>query len=597
MGLEYKRLLSLIDFAKESAKLKDNPVYDVASHNMFHEYEHNLQGLPGLHFNVNYEGDEIWLVVDRLRETKAPIPKKPLLSLWLEVSNNPEKKPFLKVSVEFSKLLDARFIVLEKESDHINIDKLVLLHDFSQASEVESQLNAYIITQWTLWAEEEKKRRRNIQFYAKLFTLKQQLEGAITDSPLEVAWGVGMAIWNTNNSKICYPLITRLINITLNDESMAIEIRPRDIESRLEIDIYTAADNLGITELEKEYKNFITKTTQTFSPFDSSTFDSILRCAVGCLDSKGIYWPVETTADDRKLPSTTEVLQITDTWVIVARPRSKNQFVQDLECFKSSLENEMSVTLPNAIMAILKEPANINEDERFPNFRGVSMVHGYNGGVDESKSKVSDLYFPMAFNDEQVRIVQMLECYDGVVVQGPPGTGKTHTIANIIAHYFALGKRVLVTSMKESALTVLRDKLPEEIRPLAISLLSNEQEGMKQFEYAIDRISSEIQVINKNAYREEIIHLEQKIDELHGKLASIDRKVTEWAKKNLNPIILDKESIMPVDAANEVIKGQGQYEWLEDKLTPENSSLFTDTDIARLREARREAATYTNCNN
>lgn len=170
--------------------------------------------------------------------------------------------------------------------------------------------------------------------------------------------------------------------------------------------------------------------------------------------------------------------------------------------------------------------------------------------------------------------------------------GKHILLPNIIAHYFALGKRVLVTSMKESALTVLRDKLPEEIRPLAISLLSNEQEGMKQFEYAIDRISSEIQVINKNAYREEIIHLEQKIDELHGKLASIDRKVTEWAKKNLNPIILDKESIMPVDAANEVIKGQGQYEWLEDKLTPENSSLFTDTDIARLREARREAATY-----
>jgi len=32
MGLEYERLLSLIDFAKESAKLKDNPVYDVASH-------------------------------------------------------------------------------------------------------------------------------------------------------------------------------------------------------------------------------------------------------------------------------------------------------------------------------------------------------------------------------------------------------------------------------------------------------------------------------------------------------------------------------------------------------------------------------------
>jgi Cdc6-like AAA superfamily ATPase len=178
---------------------------------------------------------------------------------------------------------------------------------------------------------------------------------------------------------------------------------------------------------------------------------------------------------------------------LLARPRSKNLFVQDLERFKSDLENEMDFLLPNAIMAVLTEPANINEDITLPSFRGISMVHGYEGGSGDSGGKVADLYFPMAFNDEQVRIVQMLERYDGVVVQGPPGTGKTHTIANIIAHYFALGKRVLVTSMKEPALAVLRDKLPEEIRPLAISLLSNEQEGMKQFEDAISRIASEIQ--------------------------------------------------------------------------------------------------------
>lgn len=71
----------------------------------------------------------------------------------------------------------------------------------------------------------------------------------------------------------------------------------------------------------------------------------------------------------------------------------------------------------------------------------------------------------MPYNDEQVQIVQMLDHHDGVVVQGPPGTGKTHTIANVISHYLASGKRVLVTSMKDPALAVLQEKLPEEIRP------------------------------------------------------------------------------------------------------------------------------------
>jgi superfamily I DNA and/or RNA helicase len=246
---------------------------------------------------------------------------------------------------------------------------------------------------------------------------------------------------------------------------------------------------------------------------------------------------------------------------------------------------------PKAILAVLTEPANTNEEITLPSFRGLSMVHGDEGCPNESSGKkAADLYFPMPFNDEQVRIVQMLEKYDGVVVQGPPGTGKTHTIANIISHYFALGKRVLVTSMKEPALAVLRDKLPEEIRPLAISLLSNEQEGMKQFEHAICRIASEIQVINKADYRREIGQLEQSIDGLHGTIARVDRKVMEWAKKNLNPILMDNESITPVDAANEVVKGQGQYEWLEDKLLPENIPQFSNADVARLREARREAA-------
>jgi len=586
MEIKHKRLLSLIEFAKESAKLKGDPIRDVAKHT-FCEYEHNLQGLPGLHFNEGGEEDEIWLIVDRIKETNPPIPKNPLLKLWLEVSNSPLKEPSLKPAIEFSKLLDAGLIKPNKKNTLLESEKLVFLQEFEQILEVESQFKAYVITQWIIWAVEEKKRRRNIQLYGKLFTLKQQLEGSITDAEVEIAWGIGMAVWNMEkDNKISYPLISCLVDITINDESMAIEIRPRHAEARLELDIYTAADNPGTTELEKAHKDFIAKATQTFSPFDSSTFDGILRSAVACLDSKGVYWPAETTGDDRKLPPASEELKVTDTWVLVARPRSKNLFVQDLERFKSDLENKKDLILPQAIMALLTEPANTNEDVVLPSFRGISMVSGYEGESVESGKKVADLYFPMAFNDEQVRIVQMLDQYDGVVVQGPPGTGKTHTIANIISHYFALGKRVLVTSMKEPALTVLRDKLPEEIRPLAISLLSSEQEGMKQFEHAISKIASEIQTLNKNISKKEIIQLEQSIDALHGTLARVDRTIVEWAKKNVNPILMDKELIMPVDAAVEVVKGKGQYEWIEDKLTPENIPLFTNTDIVRLREAR-----------
>ncbi len=585
MGLEQERLLSLIEFATESAKLRGNPICDVARHE-FGEYEHTLQGLPGIHFNKGGEEDEVWLTVERLKEATPPTPKNPLLELWINLSNNPAIEPTLKGSIEFSKLIESGLV----QQSPAEVKELVLLAEFSEAAELNSLLKAYIKTQWHPWSNEEKRRRRTIQIYGKLFTLKQQLEGSITDAQVEIAWGVGMAIWNMGGIKVSYPLMSKLVDISINDKSMAIEIRPRDIEARLELDIYASVNNLGTSELEKIYKKLLAKSTQTFSPFDRSTYDPVLQSAVACLDPKGIYWPGETKADDRSLPTASEELKVTDTWVLLARPRSKSLFIQDLERFKDILEDEKNVSIPQAILAVLKEPLKKNKDIALPSFRGLSMVQGYGNESKGKSEKSADLYFPMPFNDEQVRIIQLLEQHDGVVVQGPPGTGKTHTIANIIAHYFANGKRVLVTSMKEPALAVLRDKLPEEIRPLAISLLSSEREGMKQFEHAITRIASEIQSIDKTVYKKDITLLEQNVDGLHATLARVDRNILEWAKKNIDPIIIDKDSITPTDAAEEVVKGAGQYEWLEDKLLPDNTALFNNKDIARLREARREVA-------
>lgn len=408
MRLEHERLISLIEFAKESAKLRGSPTYNVANHS-FYEYEHILQGLPGLHFNVEGGEDEIWLVVDRLRESNAPIPKNDLLQLWLEISNNPDKDPTIKEAVEFQKLHNAGFVQLEKDHVPTDIERLVLLEEFDRTTEAKEQFKAYIETQWKPWSVEEKRRRKTIQLYGKLFTLKQQLEGSITDAQIEIAWGVGIAVWNTNSTKITYPLVTRLVEINVNEITMALEIRPCDVEARLELDIYTAADNPGTIGLENTFKELTSKSTQTFSPFDRGTFEGILRSAVSSLDSKGVYWPEQATADDRKIPSASEELKVTDTWVLIARPRSKNLFVQDLERFQANLEEVGETALPKALLAVLTDPSPINQDFSLPSFRGISMAQGYEKNSNEHTEDVADLYFPMPFNDEQVRIVQMLE--------------------------------------------------------------------------------------------------------------------------------------------------------------------------------------------
>src|SRR5690606_12995579 len=120
---------------------------------------------------------------------------------------------------------------------------------------------------------------------------------------------------------------------------------------------------------------------------------------------------------------------------------------------------EESSSLPEVIKSFVERGDTTVRVHAEQPFRGLASS--------ESVKGAKELFFPMPYNDEQVSIVQKLYTNDGVVVQGPPGTGKSHTIANVICHYLAEGKRVLVTAKSESALSVLQEKLPDAIKPLS----------------------------------------------------------------------------------------------------------------------------------
>jgi len=592
MSIERDRLLSLVEFAQQSARLRSKPAATVTEHGLFTLYEHQMQGLPGIRVNVNgsESEDEIWLAVKRLHEMKPPDIASTVLRPWVQMTQSPNEEPRLREATDGASLIAAgthcsSATPPEQGKPAIDPKATVILSDYDKAEQVRAQLATYLDTRWRPWAEEEKLRRKTIRLYSQLFTLKQQLEGGIVEAQLELVWGVGIGIWNSGGTAVGYPLVGRLVEMSLNPETAEVEIRPRDIDARLEIDWYVSVNNPGVADLEKAAKEFFGKATTTFSPFDRGTFEPLLRTAVAHLDANGIYWPNEVPAEDRTLPKPDDKLKVTDTWVLFARPRTNSLFLQDLEKLKKQAEE--AEAYPPAVAAVVTNPDTANPVLELPSFRGVSA--SYHAERSTSGKKARDLYFPKPFNDEQVRIVQLLDISDGVVVQGPPGTGKTHTIANVICHYLAQGKRVLVTSMKDPALAVLQEQLPAEIRPLAISLLTSEQEGMKQFEHAIHKIASEVQGLDRGSTARAISHLEESIDALHGRLAGIDRKIGDWAKRNLANITLDAEGLDPQDAAREVVAGAGQFEWIPDaiEISPEFAPLFSDTDVVRFRDARR----------
>ena len=107
------------------------------------------------------------------------------------------------------------------------------------------------------------------------------------------------------------------------------------------------------------------------------------------------------------------------------------------------------------------------------------------------------MLLPLPTNEEQQRILTQAQHSTGVTVQGPPGTGKSHTIANIISHYVAYGKRVLVVAEKEQALRALTGKIPAGIKDLTVSVLGADAESRRELESAIGQIQTRVTAIDK----------------------------------------------------------------------------------------------------
>ena len=595
MSIQRSRLLGLIEYLQHSVRNRAKVVANVTDYAHFLLLEQQLAGLDGVKLNDGGQDgdDELWLSVPRPPNPELPFKAdNPWLGPWLAVGGPLLQEPRLAPAVEGWALIaagthrDSRLAassIADVAQPGVSPDERVRLSDYDFRTQVETQFAAYLETVWQPWAEAERRRRRLSRLYVQLFTLQQELAGAIVEGQLELAWGIGLAVWKDKDTNVAHPLISRLVDVTFNPRTGAAEVRPRDVDPRLELDAFAAQDNPGVPEAERRAKEFFAKATTTLSPFDPGTYQPLLSMIKDRLEHHGD----QPLPGDLSLTRAEHRLTVTDTWVLFARPRSANPLLRDLEHFMQAVSARSDdAPLPEAVSALVTEPSAEPTPVHLPSFRGVSAA--YHEGAQGVAA--ADLYFPQPFNDEQLRIAQLLEVSDGVVVQGPPGTGKTHTIANIICHWLANGRRVLVTSMKDPALAVLRDKLPEEIRPLAISLLAGEQEGMQRFEQSIRTIASEVQSIDPVSTARDVAQLEETINGLHARLLRIDTDARRWARLNLSRIEMEGESIDPADAAQELIAQSGRFEWLPDPLGvgPQFRPLFTAEDVARLRQARRQ---------
>lgn len=568
-------LVRLLNYIKEQAKEINPHAYRLAGTRGLVRMPRDISGLPGIEFDLRIEGDHVWLRIPRLAAERPPNPPATHKGIF-RISSDPDGAPPALDESAFAHNLN-------KETANKNAEERARFEATARAA-AERVLESYTAS-WKSWADGERPRRKTIAAYGDFFALMHQMEAEETSKPLELVWGVGIASWtlpyDTEPVTFEYPLLTQAMEISLDEKSMAIEVRPRATETRVELDAFVACHVTGAAEVERITREHLIKhRDRPVTPFDPSSYDDVLKLVAGNLDSEGRY--LEVLAKNEAVPPAGSHLVVTDAWVLFSRPRTGNYLFDDLKRLQENLEKGCEI--PEGPASLVTPPSDKPIEFETVNFRGISSR-----GTSGTSGAAEELYFPLPYNNEQVTIIQRLKKAAGTTVQGPPGTGKTHTIANIICHYLASGLRVLVTSRGEPALSVLQSKIPEEVRPLTVALLTSDREGVRQFQSSIEAIQHRVSQLNPELTRDEISRLERAIDRAHAELATLDRKFDEIAIAHLSDVEVDGVAMRAQKLAELVVSGGEQYGWFDDLVSLSSSQAppFSEEQAGRLREARR----------
>ena len=532
-----RRLVGLLDYVEQVVRLDERVAFQLSEYRLsdgstFAITKSDTENLPGVRHDIrDDEGGQIWLEVERLARKEPPRPPEDLAE-WIVLSPNPEKVPearphrlvtvdaarrdeaLAKAEVRPDDVLEAPRKRGEPENAPPRFDLKLRLED---RPEIAKAIDEWIAGPWTQWAAEEIPRRRTIKLYQQLYKVFQLLEVGAAESSIELMWGIGSTNWQKDGKLLDRPLLERRVEIELDDaRGGLIRVRPTAADPLFDLKPYEELGCSGLASLSdlirREIK--IASENEGISPFARETLRTHPVCGGRSPGSRRRVRFVAGAADRAKPRATDGHGQLGSLRAapIAARgaaghrpPSAQRRRREDLHRRRGGAPRHRAVADRAAADGWL--PLS-------------TVIGGSTAGEAAGEPEIGfgDVFFPKPFNSDQVEIVRRISSADGLVVQGPPGTGKTHTIANLICHAMATGQRVLVVSRSESALAVLKEQLPQEVQPLAIAVLSNERQGLRQVENAIREIQTVTEGTSPQKRLAAIVRIEKEIQELRQRV-------------------------------------------------------------------------------
>ena len=406
-------------------------------------------------------------------------------------------------------------------------EKIIKENDASKVvniSKKEKEILEKLLKDRKLWVEEQKK----IEVVRNLFdTLYNKYLVLDRDSDiLELVVANGLV--KVPNEDIYYPILLKKVNFSIDTEKNIISITD-------------ASDNDFITQ--ELYLNFLAEV-------ENINLDKVFYL------------------EDKIVENNIHPISKNDTikdffreFIHNLNPRA--QFIEDLD--KKNKESVITIEWKpilfirkkddgkvEAINNIIKDIENGGEIPEY-----LSELVGVIGDEKRAIEQVPDILFTKETNNEQIEIIKSLYSHRAVVVQGPPGTGKTHTIANLLGHFLAEGKNVLITSQTKKALDVLKEKIPTDIQDLCISMLDDDSSDLGN---SVESISEKLGYLNLENLKNEYKEIENQRNELKEDIKNIKRKIFNIKYQESHPIIYNNESITLREAGEFLRKNQRELD-------------------------------------
>ena len=356
--------------------------------------------------------------------------------------------------------------------------------------------------EWYPWARANLEKSKVLALYDEFIEIYDAMQRG--DSQFELIWANAVLLWRSGSTEIRHPLLTQKMEMDYDPEKGIFRLAAKSTPTRFEYDMLFDLGGFDINTIftleQRLFENMFDLRDQAALKDFCARFAEILSSDAALSDER-----IKRNAKVTSQPC----IYFNEPLLLLRRVDSR-KWRGELEGVVEVIDNgDRSINLPDVFGDY---------------YRRMSKKEDHSDRT--WKENASDPLFPWSGAPYHKEILKSIANKPLTVAQTPPRSDKERLIANILVHFLAHGKKVLVTGSSNSVLKNITNLLHqdfEEITPLCISTAGNDQENTKELLASLRAHSQKINYYSKEEIARELAVLQKKFGTLRKEVAEEKR--------------------------------------------------------------------------